>query len=432
MQKGALMRAVWVGLLLLVAFMLPAQAAGVISIGRSTVALDGPWKFHTGDDPRWSAITFDDSKWESVDLTPQPGAHDSDVGLTGYVPGWSVRGYRGYHGYAWYRLRVAVDGPRALALAGPPMVDSAYQVFANGRLLGGDGDFSRTPPVVHSIQPRLFSLPAGHEFVIAVRVWMPQRGLTFGPDSGGIHIAPILGSASGARGEYRRQWLQTFKGYFVDATEGLLFLLVAAMALSLRPFDRQNGAYVWVAAALCLSAAARGNQAVYFWTQSESDAQFILLHVLVDPLALAAWLTAWRQWFGLPLRVTAIIGVLTAVYVAAFATHLPILAASPQVLSASQWVTSAVRLAFLALFGWTLWQGVSRDRVAAVAMALIMVCLFSRELNEAGVPGIWFPWGVGVSLSEYASATFDVVLFVVLLRRLYRFIPGKTLAAASS
>lgn len=83
------------------------------TLGQSVVTLNGPWRFHTGDAPAWADPAFDDSGWESVDLTAPPGAHDPDVGLSGYVPGWSARGHAGYKGYAWYRLRFSVTAPRA-------------------------------------------------------------------------------------------------------------------------------------------------------------------------------------------------------------------------------------------------------------------------------------------------------------------------------
>jgi hypothetical protein len=51
-----------------------------ITIGQAVVALNGPWKFHTGDDPKWAEPAFDDSAWETVDLTPPAGARDNDVG----------------------------------------------------------------------------------------------------------------------------------------------------------------------------------------------------------------------------------------------------------------------------------------------------------------------------------------------------------------
>src|ERR1700691_3411603 len=118
----------------------PAWASSVSgSLGPSVVALNGPWQFHIGDDPQWSAQSFDDSQWEAVDLTPRAGAHDGDVGLKNYVPGWAARRHRGYTGTAGYRLaaRVADPGSATLWLAGPADVDNAYQIYFNGHLIGG-------------------------------------------------------------------------------------------------------------------------------------------------------------------------------------------------------------------------------------------------------------------------------------------------------
>jgi hypothetical protein len=36
------------------------------TLGKAVVALNGPWKFHTGDDALWAEPDFDDSSWESV------------------------------------------------------------------------------------------------------------------------------------------------------------------------------------------------------------------------------------------------------------------------------------------------------------------------------------------------------------------------------
>jgi hypothetical protein len=63
---------------------------------QTIITLNGPWRFHTGDDPRWADPAFDDSRWEVVDLTPRPGARDPDTGFPGYVPGWTTRGHPGY------------------------------------------------------------------------------------------------------------------------------------------------------------------------------------------------------------------------------------------------------------------------------------------------------------------------------------------------
>jgi hypothetical protein len=188
---------------IVVAFLLgitSASAAERVTLGRSVILLTGPWRFHTGDDPGWKSSSFDDSSWESVDLTPAPGAHDSDVGLDNYVAGWSGRGHKGYRGFAWYRLKIEAVAPQdeSFAIVGPADVDSVYQIYFNGRLIGGDGDFSGTPPSVISIQPHLFALPradwidsnGGYGGVLAIRVWCRAAAP---PDGGGIHIAPFSG-----------------------------------------------------------------------------------------------------------------------------------------------------------------------------------------------------------------------------------------------
>ena len=100
MQVGFSWRALVVGLVLWLGSALAATAGDgpAISLGHATVPLNGPWSFALGDDPRWASPTFDDGAWERVDLTPAPGAHDGDVGITRYVPGWNDRGHRGYFG----------------------------------------------------------------------------------------------------------------------------------------------------------------------------------------------------------------------------------------------------------------------------------------------------------------------------------------------
>ena len=90
--------------------------------------LDGRWRFHTGDDPRWADPSEDDSAWETIDLTAKPGSHDDDVGLPDHVDGWMAHGHRGYTGYAWYRR--VVDVPAASAawdILGPTQVEDGYE-----------------------------------------------------------------------------------------------------------------------------------------------------------------------------------------------------------------------------------------------------------------------------------------------------------------
>ena len=88
-----------------------------------------------------------------------------------------------YSGYAWYRLKVTLDSlpGNDLALAAPPAVDDAYQLFINGSLSGSAGDFSGTVPIIYSIQPRMLLLPENvkkeKNITIAFRVWMSSASL---------------------------------------------------------------------------------------------------------------------------------------------------------------------------------------------------------------------------------------------------------------
>ncbi len=81
---------------LAVAFLFCSVTAGqqTVRIGRAVIALTGPWKFHTGDNPRWADPSFDDSAWETVDLAPK-GVTDYMMGSSDYVPGWTALGHPG-------------------------------------------------------------------------------------------------------------------------------------------------------------------------------------------------------------------------------------------------------------------------------------------------------------------------------------------------
>lgn len=406
-----------------------------IAIGHSVVALDGPWKFHTGDDPRWAEPTFDDSAWESVDLSAPPDANDGDVGITPYTSGWSSKGHPGYQGYAWYRLRFAVTPPsgETLALLGPWAVDSSYQVYVGGILLGGVGDFSGATPTAYGYHyPRFFALPPGSAgggtMAIAIRVWMGPWGVA-APGAGGIHIAPAIGEREAITGQYRLQWLKIFEGYAVDVVPALMFFLAVMMVLSLWPLDRADRTYPWLAAALLFSGIQRGNQAFFFWWQIETVQGFVIfILALTSSLCLGTWVMAWRSWFKLdtPVWLPRLVAALMVVYGIAQLLARPWMfhAAFPHPVStALRYLISCVHLAFLLIYLLTAFQGIRRQGregwYALPAMLAIGVVLFITELVFLHVPGIWFPFGVGLSITECASAIFVVLLSGLLLRRLW-------------
>ena len=414
-----------------------ADSPSTLSFGSEAVTLSTPWRFHAGDDLRWADPKFDDASWEVMDLTAQPGAHDGDVGLTGYAPGWAARGHRGYKGYAWYRMtvRVADAGGAALWLAGPALVDDAYQLYFNGLLLGGIGDFARKPPDIFASQPRLFALPralwSGEggtlQGLIAVRVACILCG---GADSGGMHIAPILGTEAGVRERYRLQWVEKVEGYLVDAAEPVFFVLLAALALVGLAFAPAERFSLWIAAALLLLALARLNQPLFWLGSFETLREFAFWRLgVVDGLTLGAWVMAWRaayrldevRWLGIAAAA------LSALYV--IARVLGTAVVWPQLPQAVVGAFAAVlrfdRLGFVALLVAVVALGQHRAKRTSWALpasiALGSIGLFTPELSQIGVPGIWFPCGVGVSRTEYAYAGMIIVLAIYLVQRLWRF-----------
>lgn len=402
-----------------------------ITLGHSTAPLNGPWRFHVGDDPRWASPDFDDSSWETVDLTPAPDAHDGDVGLPGYVPGWSRRGHAGYTGYAWYRMTVSVDSgtDTPLRLAGPTLVDSTYQLYVDGKLLGGPGVFTGATPTVYGVRPSVFPLPASASastktYLIAFRVWMDP--LDAGEDNGGIHVAPAIGDAGGIDLLHQVQWLQTFKGYVVDAIEPIAFVLLALMVFGLIAC-RTNDSHRWLATALIVLALLRVNQVLFYWTDVLSLRCYdTATTVLLRPLALAAWTLAWGDWFrvsGYPWLRYAISGLAVAYVVFALIGRPWFVPDAPHSLKvAADSVVEGARVAYAALYLWIIGLGVIRSArpssyLAALAAILVGIGLFATELNALGLPGIWFPYGTGVARGQYAYAAFITLLFVLILMR---------------
>ena len=124
-----------------------------ITLGNAAVALPGPWKFQPGDSPLlngaplWAQPAFNDAQWTPMDLTPKAGATDLILGTSGYVPGWTQKGYPNLSGYAWYRLRLRVtNASQPLWLKMPHDFDDVYQVYANGQRIGQFGGFAESTP----------------------------------------------------------------------------------------------------------------------------------------------------------------------------------------------------------------------------------------------------------------------------------------------
>lgn len=234
-------RAAAVAFIVIAALACSAQHAGSTSastviedLGKGTVALSGPWRFHTGDDPAWAQPGFNDSGWER---------------LSGDRP-WGAQGHERYTGYAWYRIHL-----RLTPAAGLPMrfslliesIDDAYQVYWNGALVGQNGRLKPFRVWYYSQPPQTYFLGGAGSGVLAVRVW---KAPLFSDDSGqrgGFETAPLIGSPeaialSSAAIDYR--WLRSRQCQF---GENLIYALVAVLGFLAWWRNRSRWFLFWMA-----------------------------------------------------------------------------------------------------------------------------------------------------------------------------------------
>lgn len=359
--------------------------------------LDGPWRFHTGDDPHWADTNANDSGWETIDMTASPGSHDGDVGLPDYVGGWMAHGHPGYHGYAWYRRAVTVPAASAAwDILGPTLVEDGYELYWNGQLLGGSGRLGPAPRVVGT-RPLRFALPAdaaGTRGILAVRAYkLPGGGSA---DGGGMHSPPILAPRPVADALHRVQWQRTIAGYIVDVIEPTAMFGVIALALWCWSRSSRKGFLIFAGIALAFMAARRLNNTTVAWTDLMDLPTYAWLASVMWVPAVAAWTLAWNRWSPRPWRsidVTAI--VLAVAGIIGAVTH-------------SATVTSVSRVGSIVLFG-VIGARIARCGpariLALVTLTTIVAALFGGELlDPIGVPGIWFPFGIGVSRTQYIYA----------------------------
>ena len=435
------------------------QLAMHMRIGTSAAALHGPWKFTVGDSPidpatgrpLWAEPDFDDSGWETMDLTSKTNAIDPTSGWTGYVPGWTAKGHPGYWGYAWYRIRVQQEEfqseePEALAIWD---VDDAYQFFADGRLIGAFGGFRPgKPPLTYWNEPEAFNLPdqqgkGGSEItsatrVIALRIWCGPNTLTQNPDGGGIHIAPVMGSAAAVRAQYQSAWLQIIRSYGFIAAEALIYLVLAIAACSLLLFDHSDRVYLWLAGVFLLTAANAACSCLFAWTTvADQVTMYLIMDAFLAPCILGGWVMTWWFWFRLhrPSWVPkAVIG-LTLLYGISFSlgedlffTLIP-----HQVGAALHLASIGIRLSILCLLILIVVRGIRQQGregwLALPAVLLVGIAQFQIDLVVLHVRTQWYPFGVGVYLYDVASAVVSVAVFVLLLRRLQQSLHRQRLMA---
>jgi hypothetical protein len=414
-----------------------------VKLGQSSVALNGPWKFTTGDSPLdaagkpvWAQPDFNDAQWETVDLSSGTGAVDPINGMSGYAPGWTMRGHPHYWGWAWYRIRVHLDTlpGEKLALSGPADVDDVYQTFANGALLGSFGGFSSARPVSYYSQPKMFLLPQGGSstqqsatFEIAFRVWMEPNSLTSQPDAGGFHTSPVIGEASAVKAGYQLRWLELVRAYAFRVLEGAIYLVLAVFVFSLILFDRDDPVYRWISAVFLILSVNNFLVGVGSWTQWVSYlVPQVSQDVFLRPVATAGWVMVWWVWFRRrkPTWFPQALGALLLLLMISNALGEDIFfTVVPHPVAAVFHVVSLViRLIFLLLMIVIVVSSTRRDGLEGYlvlpAVILLGISGFNSELGVLHIRLTWFPFGVAMGMGNIANLLLMVGVGLLLLRRL--------------
>jgi signal transduction histidine kinase len=220
---------------------LAADASGPVPVlkdPQGVVSLAGEWRTRVGDRPAWAAPDFDDSGWTEIHVPA--GRNRSDV--EGEI--------------AWYRRTVRVaprhleDRPLSLAeRAGLRLgvtlgkVDSAYELYAGGYLLGGVGSLPPGPRMDYD-RHRTYPIPAhviapDGRLVLALRVWKsPQSTGGVGTPREGPFLLGRLEELA------RRELLDGFPSLFLTG----LFLVAGFFHLELYRRRPSRRGYFWFAA----------------------------------------------------------------------------------------------------------------------------------------------------------------------------------------
>jgi hypothetical protein len=225
-----------------------------------------------------------------------------------------------------------------------------------------------------------------------------------------MHSAPILAPRPISDALHRVQWQRTIAGYIVDAIEPLAMFALIGLVLGYRSRSSHPGFLILASIALALMASRRLNNAIVAWTDLQDLATYALLAKVMWVPAVAAWTLAWNRWCLPPWRsidvsavVLAVAGIIGAVI-------------------DSAGVTNASRLGSIALF-FVIGARIARSGplriLALITLTSIMAGLFGGELlDPIGVPGIWFPFGIGVSRTQYVYAIAIPLLALLIARTL--------------
>jgi Stage II sporulation protein E (SpoIIE) len=356
-----------------------------------------------------------------------------------------VRGYAGYSGYAWYRMRVNVvqqnaqgntqGASEALAISMPSLFDDAYQVYVDGQLAGKFGRFGKEGATFSASLPRAFLLPktirAEGPLIIAIRMWMAASTPTEQLEAGGLHEPPVLGQASTIRALARLHW------YIVDQQESSNFLeigfqlLAILVVFGLYWLDHGELAYLWLGLICTISlifVSLLVAQSYTTWVGSRSLLTPLGFGMLPQ-LQIGLWLMFWGYWFRLErtvwlkwvYRCTWAIVVLVAIARAMQLEPLASLAVAPHIITWLSPLADVMTLLFGALMFWIAYLGIRKNGpegwMALPAAVLTVLVANAQLLEKLHVRTNYYPFGVFLPFARIATLSSLGIITVLMVRR---------------
>jgi hypothetical protein len=209
---------------------------------------------------------------------------------------------------------------------------------------------------------------------------------------------------------HRVQWERTIAGYIVEVIEPIAMLALIGLVIGYQSRSNHKSFLICASIALALMAVRRLNNAIVAWTDLMDLTTYAWLASVMWVPTMAAWTLAWNRWRLPPWRSIDVSALVLAV------------AGSIGAVSQSARVTSGSRLASIVLFvviGARIVRSGPMRILALATLAATMAALFGGELlDPIGVPGIWFPFGIGVSRTQYAYAIVIPLLAFLIVRTL--------------
>lgn len=248
------------------------------------VNLGPDWLFHPGDNPAWAAPNFDDGQWNVI---------SSQRLLLHY-------GYKNLK-HGWYRIHVHLRPGTHDFSIGVRYITGAYQIYANGTPIGGNGNVAQAKPFA---QPRLKTFPIPQKLLdpngaltLAIRVAMNPVGKrgrgTDTPIASGTNIS-LLATSSAAR-EINNDALDFTLDYWILA---FLSLVIAIVSAALYGTLRSHPEYL---ACTVLLLAICGSSLTHLWIfYSTQPAVSGMVLALMNGIFLVALIEFVRLLLGLP------------------------------------------------------------------------------------------------------------------------------------